>query len=1447
MSLWSLLSTSWVCSQRFMDPQSRAAKQQRSWRQFSSSRGQIRLGLELLEDRTLLSASLIDDVDGHDEASLLESGNSSGNLISTDHHHDDSIFAPTTADGKPNPLLDDTFYLAPQYHLHDSDGFLTGRSSDQPLNIALDFIRSHAGDLGLTSNDLINLVVTDQYVSEQNGVTHIYLRQTLNDLEVVNAEINVNISARGQVINVGSSFVAGLYGGNNNSTANPALEAVDALAALASGFGWTFDTAPSVIGSSSRGASQATVLTSGGISLDDVTAELHYVPTSDGGVELAWNFVVRTVDGDHWFEAGVSAEDGDMVYFSDWGGHAQYNVYALPLENPNDGNRTLEVDPADATASPFGWHDTDGIAGAEFTDTRGNNVSAQEDRDDDNMDGHRPDGGTDLAFDFEIDFTQEPESYEDAAITNLFYWNNLLHDIHYQYGFDELSGNFQVNNYGNGGQGGDAVQADAQDGSGFNNANFQTPPDGFAPRMQQYLFTYTTPNRDSSLSNSIVIHEYGHGVTNRLTGGPGNSGALNAIQSGGMGEGWSDFWSLMLTQKSSDGQFDSYAVGDYVLDDPAGIRRYPYSFDMSINPLTYDNFNGGFPNNQVHNAGEIWASALWDLNWLLINGDGGDITGYGFDADIYNGTGGNNLTLQLVMDALKLQPANPSFLDARDALLLADQIDNGGANQLAIWTAFARRGMGFSADDGGSGNSTSVVAAFDLPASSEGTVAFDAEAYEVGDMVMITVRDIDLVGSGFVNVDLVSSSGDRETVRLNQMGLGIYEASVATTASSVLNDGMLEVSLGDLITVTYSDNDDGTGSPAVVIDTADIVELVDIFRQDFESGLGTNEELHGSFTINDTNTPLNNGTLMVGHPATHGNFDYSYYEVTLDLRGFEHSSLEFEYAAQIEDFYDGFNLQASTGTINPPGDLISPTSGLPYDAQNPGPIFTPPPEIGLFAYDSGGVLDMGTAVFDISSFDGQIVTIRFQFGSDDSVTRPGINFDNLLVRGSVVQTEPVAQAGGPYVFGNRDMIQLDGSRSFDRNQAADTLTYMWDFDNDGTYDATGIRPYLSIDDLNGQNNAVVRLKVVDDNGDYDTDLTRVYVEDTSVLRIRGDYDGVVGQRRVVSLKLYGKTVTNGQYTYTVDWGDGSKQRVVTGISGLSISKIYKKTGNFTISATAVSNDTGLNTSHSRRIRIGTVQRQGDDFAVTGTNARDEFRVVTLAGTDRVQIYRNRISLGVHTVPGTIYAIGLGGDDWFRGDRGTYDVYFDGGSGNNVSYTYDGNDTILGREGRDRVYNYGGDNYVSVGNGNNVVKTNRGDDYVKSGSGDDTIIDFGGNNRIYAGGGDNDISTRGGNDVIITGSGQDKVTDNGGNNRIEVGNGSNVVRTGDGSDTILGGAQDDSIRDSGGFNFISTFAGNDFIVAGGTNYIDSGLGSDFVYGFNLFDDEDDLFDLLARAR
>ena len=325
----------------------------------------------------------------------------------------------------------------------------------------------------------------------------------------------------------------------------------------------------------------------------------------------------------------------------------QYRVYPLLTESPNHGNSELITGLEDSLASPFGWHDIDGVAGPEFTITRGNNVLAQEDLDGNNGSGYSPDGGASLNFDFPLDPSQPLAAYEDAAITNLFVWNNFFHDMWYQYGFDEVSGNFQENNYGKGGSGSDSVNAEAQDGGGTNNANMATPPDGSNPRMQMYLWTQTSPGRDGDFDNGIIIHEYGHGISIRLTGGPSTSSCLSNSEQGG--EGWSDWFGLMLTMKAGDTGPDKRGIGTYVLGQPTngdGIRPAPYSTDMSINNYTYGNIGSqAIP----HGVGFVWATMLWEMNWALIDK-------HGFDADIYNGSGGNNIAMQLVLDGLKLQP-----------------------------------------------------------------------------------------------------------------------------------------------------------------------------------------------------------------------------------------------------------------------------------------------------------------------------------------------------------------------------------------------------------------------------------------------------------------------------------------------------------------------------------------------------------------------------------------------------------------------------------------------------------------------------------------------------------------------------------------------------------------------------------------------------------------------
>ena len=644
------------------------------------------------------------------------------------------------------------------------------------------------------------------------------------------------------------------------------------------------------------GADEETTVSDGGVSSKPIDAKLVWTPTGSG-VRLAWQVEIDETSGQHSWNALVDADSGvllakhDMVVHDDAAASAsalstasgtasqlaqfaatdgaKYRVYPMPFGSPLDGDRALVENAADPSASPFGWHDTDGVAGAEFTITRGNNTHAYEDRNDNNLadPGSSPDGGAGLLFDFPLDLNAAPSASIPAFVTNLFYWNNIVHDVFNGYGFDEASGNFQNKNYTGAPGGLDEVRAEAQDGSGGNNANFNTPADNgnangtSRPRMQMFEWRSTQPNpivisppsaiagtyfgpmagfgqslattgpisgqvvavndgstvgvttptgtlddgcqaytvpagaialvqrgacnftlkiingqnggaaavivgnnipgpptgmsgtgnefrqaqipsvmvsqsdyqlfvpaapfnatisdgtggavnRDSDLDAGVIGHEYGHGISNRLTGGRLRVNCLgNAEQ---MGEGWSDFVGLVLTASASDRPTTTRGVGTYVSFQPNtgnGIRPTPYTTDKTVNPSTYASVADAVNISLPHGIGYVWNSMLWEMYWNLVDR-------YGFNPNVYDdwSTGGNNLAIQLVIDGMKFQPCSPGFVDGRDAILAADVALTGGANTCEIWRGFAKRGLGFSASQGSSNNRSDGVEAFDLPA-----------------------------------------------------------------------------------------------------------------------------------------------------------------------------------------------------------------------------------------------------------------------------------------------------------------------------------------------------------------------------------------------------------------------------------------------------------------------------------------------------------------------------------------------------------------------------------------------------------------------------------------------------------------------------------------------------------------------------------------------------------
>lgn len=383
---------------------------------------------------------------------------------------------------------------------------------------ALAYVQRHPQAFSLVRSDLGDVVVSSEVFDRHSGVTHVYLQQRHRGIEVFNGVLTVNVRRDGRVLDAGSRFVSHVAAAAGRQNAR--LSAAQAAVAAADHLRIKPKKAITVLRSASAAAS---TLSDGGIATRPIEAKLVWLPVG-GGLRLAWTLEIEETAGDHWWIAFVDARTGASLGAQDLIVHdsapataaavarpdartlalpafaptdgATYRVFPLPFESPSDGDRSLVADAADPSASPFGWHDTDGAAGAEFTVTRGNNAHAYADRDNNNVadPGSDPDGGSALAFDFPLDLSVRPLDSQPAMVANLFYWNNLMHDVTYGYGFDEAAGNFQQNNYGHGGLGADYVRAEAQDGSGRNNANFGTGVDGVRPRMQMFEWRSSAPN-----------------------------------------------------------------------------------------------------------------------------------------------------------------------------------------------------------------------------------------------------------------------------------------------------------------------------------------------------------------------------------------------------------------------------------------------------------------------------------------------------------------------------------------------------------------------------------------------------------------------------------------------------------------------------------------------------------------------------------------------------------------------------------------------------------------------------------------------------------------------------------------------------------------------------------------------------------------------------------------
>ncbi|KAG5643840.1 hypothetical protein DXG03_009571 [Asterophora parasitica] len=707
-------------------------------------------------------------------------------------------------------------------------GFAPMSADADPIDVAHRFVKDILGTQ--LTQSMSYKIRKDSYTDKNTGVTHVYVRQVVNGLEVADGDMNINIKD-GMVLSYGNSFFKGAVPhavGNVDISllSDPHRDYCDVLSdeLRANTHSRPYESqvafnnphiselshvhlsncahqnlpyeSPSSFNQDDPADFRPALLQFmvAATHNDDVVEDIldnfdkhmnemivespteHFAPT-DGPAELLVNNVPDTVNPvkarlayiqvpgkeagsmhlavvwkfevemqDNWYEAAVSATAPHrIISVVDWASDAPiptepevselatYNVFPWGINDPSEGDRAIVKENIDSLASPAGWHaipyaNDPSLKGVRFskkkgfwrntTTTWGNNVFAQENWEGQNayIDNYRPDAGESKAFNYKYkpkvtdgsDAQEEAQKYINTTIAQLFYTTNLVHDLYYRYGFDEVSGNFQQYNFGRGGKENDAVIANAQDGSGYNNANFMTPPDGQNGRMRMYLWNTANPYRDGDLEAGIVIHELSHGLSTRLTGGPANSGCLGWGESGGMGEGWGDFLATTIRSNST---YSDYAMGAWAANTPKGIRNYVYSLDESVNPSTYKTLDKpGYWG--VHAIGEVWAEILWVVSQRLIEKHGysdvlfppkPDADGTIPAGDFYRPSSGkkplvpkhgNSLSVQLVLNGMKLQSCRPSFFDARDAIIQADQVLTGGENFCTLWEGFAARGLG---------------------------------------------------------------------------------------------------------------------------------------------------------------------------------------------------------------------------------------------------------------------------------------------------------------------------------------------------------------------------------------------------------------------------------------------------------------------------------------------------------------------------------------------------------------------------------------------------------------------------------------------------------------------------------------------------------------------------------------------------------------------------------
>ncbi|KAH6599940.1 hypothetical protein BASA61_002407 [Batrachochytrium salamandrivorans] len=411
----------------------------------------------------------------------------------------------------------------------------------------------------------------------------------------------------------------------------------------------------------------------------DISPAKEYYMLGNRDMMPVWKFQLKDYLTNKWLEVKVDATNGkyynrsNIISSTDFQQNFAYTAIKLPNKSPEDGFSTI-VDPENIQSSPNGW--THGY------ETYGNNAISHY------MGDTRSWATNSRVFGTQFDPTLPPQTPANigAGVVNAFYGkykSTICVSI-------LTPGISSIVTLTRGGEERDPIIISIQPSHTANNAGFQTFPDGQPGLLFLGTHTLTNPARDSALDNDVLIHELGHGLSQRLVGGAWTVQCLSTTESLGMGEGYSDILVVIFTATSTDTRWTKKSQGAYTMGDPKGVRRVLYTTDMEENHLTYKD---GLGEQDVYCLGEIWASLLLEVYWNFVDK-------YGFSADLHDATQrkGNIMFLQIFVGALMIQPCRPTFISARDSMLAADDAYYGGANKCLIFRGFAKRGLGIGAD-----------------------------------------------------------------------------------------------------------------------------------------------------------------------------------------------------------------------------------------------------------------------------------------------------------------------------------------------------------------------------------------------------------------------------------------------------------------------------------------------------------------------------------------------------------------------------------------------------------------------------------------------------------------------------------------------------------------------------------------------------------------------------